>query len=158
MIRKPVGEAWIEASVLFYPFIAAPPDCFNILRPQLVSDASDVFLHHSIVSGAVKAPHLFINCFPAEHLSRVEGKQFHYIKFYLGKFYGPTISRDGPCGVVHHNVSKATDADFLLDTALSAQVSLHPGSQFGQAERLQNVIITTGPQTSDTIRLLNPGG
>ena len=47
---------------------------------------------------------------------------------------------------------------FLLDTVLSAQVSLHPSSQFGQAERLQNVIITTGPQTSHTIRLLNPGG
>ena len=92
MIRKPGGEAWNEASVLFYPFIAAPPDCFNILRPQLVSDAADVFLHHSIVSGAVTAPHLFINCFPVEHLSRVEREQFHYITFYLGKFYGLAIS------------------------------------------------------------------
>ena len=117
-----------------------------------------MFLHHSIVSGAVKAPHLFINCLPAEHLSRVKGKQFHYIKFHLGKFYGLAILGDSPCSVVHHDVSKAPDTDFLLDTVLSAQVSLHPSSQFGQAERLQNVIITTGPQTSHTIRLLNPGG
>lgn len=54
------------------PIYSRTPDCFNILRPQLVSDAADVFLHHSVVSGAVKAPHLFINCFPAEYLSRVE--------------------------------------------------------------------------------------
>ena len=89
-----------------------------------------MFLHHSIVSGAVKAPHLFINCFPAEYLSRVERKQFHYIKFYLGKFYGLAISGDSPCGIVQHNVSKAPDTDFLLDAALPAQMGLHPSGQF----------------------------
>ena len=108
--------------------------------------AADVFLHHSIVSGAVKAPHLFINCFPVEHLSRVEREQFHYIKFYLGKFYGLAISGDSPCGVVHNNVSKAPYTDFLLDTALSAQVGLNTSSQLSQAERFQNIIIPTGPQ------------
>ena len=117
-----------------------------------------MFLHHSVVSGAVKAPHLFINCFPAEYLSRVEGKQFHYIKFHLGKFYGLAISRDSPCGVVHHNVSKAPDTDFLLDTALSAQVSLNTSSQLSQAEWFQNIIIPTGPQACYTVCFLNPGG
>ncbi len=123
---------------------------------QLGADLSDVLHHRVAAAFPIDAPNRLINTLPVKHLPRVEGKQFHDIKFPAGKGHRLTARRDRPGSVVHRQLSEKPRRRRTAAPLFPPQMSLHPGGQLVQVEGLDDIVVRPRPKPFDLVRRLDP--
>ena len=119
---------------LFFPSVAHPPNCFDVLASaglhEFRADFADMLFNHAAVALRVIAPYRLIDALFVKDLIGVSGQKFDDVKFSLGKgklllipkyFSAREVDNQPPGG---HNLRRA------VIPLVPAQMILNAGNQF----------------------------